>query len=83
MNGRRKKGGKNKENENGDEWPLFFVAQQVIMANKYMFFFLLVFQTRKGRIVQCVLALKISSRGGEKNSQNLSTFRNVLFKNFP
>jgi hypothetical protein len=39
MNGRRKKGGKNKENENGDEWALFLVAQQVIMANKYTLFF--------------------------------------------
>jgi hypothetical protein len=39
MNGKRKKGGKNKENKNGDEWALFFVAQQVIMANKYTLFF--------------------------------------------
>jgi hypothetical protein len=30
---------KNKENENKDEWALFLVAQQVIMANKYTLFF--------------------------------------------
>jgi hypothetical protein len=39
MNGKRKKGGKNKENENGDECALFLVAQQEIMANKYTLFF--------------------------------------------
>jgi hypothetical protein len=48
MNGRRKKGGKNKENENGDEWALFPVAQQVIMANKYTLFFYWSF--KKGRV---------------------------------
>jgi hypothetical protein len=74
MNGRRKKGGKNKENENGDEWALLLVAQQVIMTNKYTLFFTGLSSKERSDCPGRVTLKNFQYRGGEKKTKKIVNF---------